>query len=133
MIGGQPAPFRLVERRLHIRKPKRGGIRLARGPEPVKPVRRARLLGGGWPVRDDAKLGINLHGIGVDDDAAQLARQLQRKRRLAARRRPADQHRSCVVCLVHSSFAILSCRNRLSRYPASQKQKIADSRKRLPR
>ena len=31
------------------------------------------------------------------------------------------------------SFAILSCRKRLSRYPASQKHKIADSRKRLPR
>ena len=106
-----PAPFRLVKRRLHIREPQRGGIRLARRPEPVKPVRRARLVGGCWPVRDDAQLGVNLHEIGVDDDAAKLARQFHGKRRLPARRRPADQYRSCVANrFFHPRFAFAAAR-----------------------
>ena len=103
------APFRLVKRRPHIREPQRRRIRLARGPEPIKPVWRGGLVGGRGPVRDDAQLGVDLHGVGVDDDAAELARQFQGKRRLAARRRAADQHRSCIVLHIHPIICLRNC------------------------
>jgi len=35
--------------------------------------------------RDDAQVAIDLHGIGVDDDAAMRLREPKRQRRLAAR------------------------------------------------
>src|SRR6478752_2092841 len=38
----------------------------------IEPVRRARLFLHRRPSRDDAQIAIDLHGIGVDDDAAAL-------------------------------------------------------------
>ena len=58
----------------------------------VEPVRRTRLLFRRRPRRDDAQIAIDLHGIGVDDDAAGLLRQFERQGRLAAGGRPCDKH-----------------------------------------
>ena len=62
----------------------------------VEPVRHPRLLCRRRPRRDDAQVAIDLHGIGIDDDAAGFLRQRQRQRRLAAGGRPCDKHR--LVC-----------------------------------
>ena len=58
----------------------------------IEPVRRAGLLLHRRPRRDDAEIAIDLHGIGVDDDAAGLLRQFERQGRLAAGGRPCDKH-----------------------------------------
>ena len=58
----------------------------------IEPVRRARLFLHCRPSRDDAQIAIDLHGIGVDDDAAALLRQFERQGRLAAGGRPCDKH-----------------------------------------
>ena len=77
----EPAPDRIVLRRVHMA---------------VEPVRHARLLLRRRPRRDDAQVAIDLHRIRIDDRAADLARQRQRQRRLAARGRPCDKHRLLV-------------------------------------
>ena len=59
----------------------------------VEPMRHARLLRRRRPRGDDAQIAIDLHGIGIDDDAAELLRQRERQRRLAAGGRPCDKHR----------------------------------------
>ena len=38
----------------------------------------------GWTRRQNARLAVDLHGIGVDDDAADAQRKFQRRMRLAA-------------------------------------------------
>ena len=58
---------------------------------PVEPVRHPRLFLGGRTRRDDAQVAVDLHGIGVNDDTAQLFGQRQRQRRFAARRRTGNE------------------------------------------
>jgi len=55
-------------------------------------VRRARFLLRRRPRGDDAQVAIDLHRVGIDDAAADPLRQRERKRRLAARRRPGNQN-----------------------------------------
>jgi uncharacterized protein (DUF433 family) len=50
----------------------------------IEPVRHARLVDGRRPRGDERQVAIDLHRIGVDHDAAELLRQGQRQRRLAA-------------------------------------------------
>src|SRR5205807_8199481 len=58
----------------------------------VEPMRNFGLFLGRRSRGQNAKLAINLHRIGIDDDPMPLARQSERERRLAARRRPCDKH-----------------------------------------
>ena len=58
----------------------------------IEPVRHARLLLRRRPRGDDAQIAIDLHGIGVDDDAAGFCGKLERQGRLAAGGRPCDKH-----------------------------------------
>jgi len=58
----------------------------------VEHVRRDDGVFVGRPRGEDAGFAINLHGIGVDDDTADLPRQLQREPRLAARGGPCNKH-----------------------------------------
>src|SRR6516165_9233121 len=58
----------------------------------VEPVRYALFLVRRGPRGNDAQIAINLHGIRVDDDAAQLCRELERQSRLAARRRACNEN-----------------------------------------
>ncbi len=59
----------------------------------IEPVRHPRLLFQCRPRREHAQVAIDLHGIGIDDDAAGFLRQFERQRRLAAGGRPCDKHR----------------------------------------
>jgi hypothetical protein len=54
-------------------------------------VRRAGLLLDGRPGRENAQLAVDLHAVGIDDDATQPFGEPQRKARLAAGRGPGDQ------------------------------------------
>jgi hypothetical protein len=49
----------------------------------IQPMRHAPLLLDARPRRDDAQVAIDLHRIGVDDDAAEFFRQRHRQRRFA--------------------------------------------------
>ena len=51
-----------------------GRIGLAAADEAVERMRRPRLLLGRRPRREDAQLAIDLHAVGIDDDAAEPAR-----------------------------------------------------------
>ena len=75
----QPLPGRIVHRRVDMA---------------VEPVRHARFFRGRRPRGDDAQIAIDLHGIGVDDGAAEPLGQPQRQRRLAAGGRPCNKHRA---------------------------------------
>src|SRR4029078_9259091 len=44
------------------------------------------------PRRQHTEIAIDLHGVGVDDDAGACLRELERQRRLAAGGRPCDKH-----------------------------------------
>ncbi|KAF0133187.1 MAG: phosphoserine phosphatase [Xanthobacteraceae bacterium] len=57
----------------------------------VEPVRRRRHLPGRGAGGDDGEIAIDLHGIGIDDDAAEVAGQVQRQCRLAAGGRTCDE------------------------------------------
>ena len=61
---------------------------------PVEPVRRDRLVGGTRARGKNRKLAIDLHGIGIDDDATRCLRDFERPRRLAAGGRACDKHRT---------------------------------------
>ena len=67
--------------------------RIVHGPVHVaeQHMRRLRLLVWRWSGRDDAQVGINLHGISVDDDPVEVARQTDRQRGLAAGRRACNE------------------------------------------
>ena len=68
---------------------------------PVEAVRHHRLLSRARPRREDAQIGIDLHGIGVDDGSAGAACDLDRERGLAARGRTCDEHRADLPCRLH--------------------------------
>src|SRR3984885_8052230 len=78
----------------------------------IKPMRNHRLLLARRPRRQDAQVAIDLHGIGIDDDAAGCLRQFQSQRRLAAGGRPCDKYSITVQTLrIHgmSLVATLIC------------------------
>jgi hypothetical protein len=54
-------------------------------------MRGSRLVRDGRPRRDDAEIAIDLHGIGVDDNAAKPFGYSQRQRRFAAGGRACNQ------------------------------------------
>jgi hypothetical protein len=56
-----------------------------------QPVRHAGFLLGRRSGRDDAEIAVDLHRIGIDHDAAELPRQPDGQRGLAARRRACDE------------------------------------------
>ena len=64
----------------------------------VQQMRNARFLRRRRTRGDDAQIAIHLHGVGIDDAAAELFRQGQRQRRLAAGGRPCDKHRPFRWC-----------------------------------
>ena len=88
-----PGGAHLAQGRLDIREPAPDRIVLRRIDMAIEPVRHARLLLRRRPRRDDAQVAIDLHRVGIDDRAADLPRQRERQRRLAARGRPCDKHR----------------------------------------
>src|SRR5580704_6051156 len=61
---------------------------------PIKKMRHARFFLWRRPRSDDAQMRIDLHGIGIDDAAAEFLGQRKRQRRLAAGGRPCNKHRS---------------------------------------
>ena len=65
-----PLPVRFGNRASGIDKPATDGIGLRRGHGAVEAMGTACLIGVARPGRKQAKLAINLHGIGVDDRAA---------------------------------------------------------------
>jgi hypothetical protein len=58
-----------------------------------QPVRRQALFLRPGPRAQNFQLGIDLHGVGIDDDPAETPGKLERGGRLAARRRPCDKDR----------------------------------------
>ena len=79
------------------------GIVFRRIHVPVKQVGNTRHLGNFGTGGDDRQIAIDLHGIGVDHDAADAFGNGERQCRLAARGRPCDKHRglaSQVFCQV---------------------------------
>src|SRR6201996_9013140 len=64
-----------------------GGIDMA-----IETMWHPRLFVRRWPRGDDAEIVIDLHGIGIDDDAAYFPGKPKRQRRLAAGGRPCDKH-----------------------------------------
>ena len=89
----------LVQVKGQILKPKSRGVSLAGWPEPVKAVRCRGFVLGRRPVRYNAQLGINLHGIRVDDDAAKFLGQFQGERGLAAGGRACDKNGGSWYCI----------------------------------
>ncbi len=57
----------------------------------VQPMRHAPFLVGRRPRGHDAQIAIDLHGIGIDDLAAELLGKRERQGRLAARRRACNE------------------------------------------
>ena len=91
-IGSRFCARSFGQDRRRIGHPRAGG-EIDRGIDmAIEPMRNARLLGGRRPRRDDPEVAIDLHGIGIDDDAAGRRRELKRQRRLAAGGRPCDKH-----------------------------------------
>src|SRR6201996_7414226 len=58
----------------------------------IETMRRPRLFLRRRPRGDNAEIVIDLHGIGIDDDAARFLGKPKRQRRLAAGGRPCDKH-----------------------------------------
>jgi len=54
-------------------------------------MRHSRLFGRRGPCRDNGEIAIDLHGIGIDDDAAERFGERERERRLPARGRAGDE------------------------------------------
>ena len=86
--------------RPRVRQHMRDGVDPAAHREVLRPVHRAKQAVGGDVLlvrrrarRDDPQVGIDLHGIGIDDDAAGVPRQRQGEGRLAARGRTCDEDR----------------------------------------
>ncbi len=60
---------------------------------------------------DDREIAIDLHGIGVDDDAAETFGDGERQRRLAARGRSCDKHRPHpIVRAIHAKIRVTEIR-----------------------
>src|SRR5690606_25669000 len=68
----------------------------------IKAMRRQGLFLGAGTGGDDAQRVVNLHGVGIDDDAARLAGPRQGQRRLAAGSRTRYQH--CASLAPHHPF-----------------------------
>ncbi len=83
---------RLGQHPPRVRHPRARGIVHGCVDMAVEPVRHERLLLRRRPCGDDAEIAIDLHGIGVDHDAAGFLGKLERERRLAAGGRPCDKH-----------------------------------------
>ena len=77
----------LIQRHL---APAPGRTRLIGGDDAVKPMRDAGAGGGGGLGGEDFHIPVDLHGVGVDDDAAEPFRHRQGEGRLAARGRSGD-------------------------------------------
>src|SRR5215470_11599623 len=67
----------------------------------VKQMRHPRFLRRRRARREDAQIAIDLHGIGIDDRAAERLGQHERQRRLAARGRSCDKHRPLCCPIGH--------------------------------
>ena len=91
MMAARPSALRRRERRGGVGAPAADRIVLRRIDMAVEPVRRAALFVRRRPRGDDAQIAIDLHGIGIDDHAAELFGERQRQRRLAARRRACNE------------------------------------------
>src|SRR5436190_8927209 len=78
-------------------KPARDRPRLAAAHAAIKLVRNIGFFFGRRARRQNTKLAIDLHRVGVDDHASPLARHIEGERRLAARGRPCDKH-GALVC-----------------------------------
>jgi hypothetical protein len=59
-----------------------------------QPVRRQAFFLRPGPRAQDLELGIDLHGVGIDDQAVETPGEFERGGRLAARRRPCNKDRS---------------------------------------
>ena len=68
-------------------------------------VSRAPLLFDGRPRRQDSKVAVDLHRVGVDDRRAEWLGESERDRRLAARRRAGDEQRAFHRSLRQTSTA----------------------------
>ena len=84
--------FDLIERGADIDAPPADGIIFRRIHVAVKHMRHPQLLCCRRSRRDDAQIPIDLHGIGIDDGAAQLLGERKRNGRLAARSRSGDEN-----------------------------------------
>ena len=86
------------------------GIGFGRRDQAVKTVGRAAEIRSRRPRRHDAKLTIDLHGIGIDDGAPQALGKLERRSRLTARCRPGDENGFrtglCSVAMGHFVTAV---------------------------
>src|SRR5216684_704725 len=85
------SPRDLVERRAGFDAPAADGIILGGVHVAIEEMGHARLLHRRRARGDDAQIAIDLHGIGIDDGAAELLRQRERQRRLAARGRSRNE------------------------------------------
>src|SRR6185437_10586040 len=97
--------LRLLKHGREIAQPLAGGIVHAGIDMAVKPVRNARLVPRRRPRGNDAQIAIDLHRVGIDDDAAGSLGKLERQRRLAARGRPCNKHR-LVTSMTHVATLI---------------------------
>ena len=86
-----PLPLRFGDRAADIAKPAADGIGLRRRHGAVEAMGHARLVGLARPRREQAKLAIDLHGIGVDDRAAEAGGKLEASAGFPARGRSCDQ------------------------------------------
>ena len=97
----------LAERRL---APPADRAALCRGQDAIEPMRRGGLLGGVRARAQHPQLAVDLHRIGVDDGPAELAREAQRKRRLARGGRPSygdDRDlRPAIGCRAHAASGL---------------------------
>src|SRR5262245_33231253 len=93
----------------------------------VEEMRYARLLLRSRTGGEDAQVAIDLHGIGIDDRAAERLRQRQGQRRLAARGRPCDQDGVACVRAAHRNL----CR-RIEAQPTRSRTNISPRNRRCP-
>ena len=75
--------------------------RFRRRPHAIQNVRRRRFVRWRRPGGDDPQLAVALHGVGVDDRAAEPPGQRQRQRGFAAGGRPGDDDHRPLACRQH--------------------------------
>src|SRR6185437_2047800 len=84
----------LADRVLDIAAPSAHRIIFPRVNKPEEAMRQASLVVGCRSRRNDAQVTVYLHRVSVDDCAAQIRRDVERERRLAACGRPCNKHGS---------------------------------------